>query len=98
MADQTRNGQTNRPNKRHLQQRVHGQQYPLWLDFRSVQEVYGRPYTPGPCKDGEWGTDVDDVDEAGDEGGEVKGRDAVAERTEALEKRSARKQLDADGW
>ena len=98
MIHQTRNGQTNRPNKRHSQQRVHGQQYSLRLDFCTVQEVHGCPNAPCPRKDGEWGTDVDDVDEAGDEGGEVKGRDAVAERTEALEKRSARKQLDADGW
>ena len=97
MADQTRNGQRKRPN-RHSQQWVHGQQYSLRLDFCTVQEVYGRPYAPRPCKDGKRRTDVDDVDEAGDEGGEVKGRDAVAERTEALEKRSARKQLNADGW
>jgi hypothetical protein len=47
------------------------------------------PYTPCPGEQRDGCSDIDDANEAGDESCNIEGSYAIAENTEALEKRSA---------
>ena len=48
------------------------------------------PYAPGPGKNGNGCTDVNDTDEARDKGRNVQWGDTVAESTQSLEERASR--------
>jgi hypothetical protein len=58
----------------------------------SEGEGYGKkltPYTPCPGEQRDGCSDIDDANEAGDEGCDIEGSYTISENTEALEKRSA---------
>ena len=49
------------------------------------------PYAPGPCKNGDGRTDVDDTDEARDKGRNIQWGNAVSKCAQSLEERAARR-------